>query len=325
MRGRAAGFQTKSRAGRHSSSQTQSLIVFNYRSTCSPITIWQTVVITETVTDTPGTVTILQQDPSSIAASMASVDTAQVRQSSELNPVSNSANTENPVFTHSIHVSGFEATELSNDGSSVYYVSKGPSTTDWSYKPSASIVAETTTVTVSPVPAHSSAQKGASTNITTGHLPFTSPSAGWNCTNTTTAIDATGTNSLSIPTGSTLSPSASEPAYTTSIVTVTAVSTEFVTATTPSSSAITEPASVDAYDAAVEIFDNGNLEKRQTCVLVYATIGGQLASWCNNWSGRTVLTYTTWETTGKKPMNHIITRDICLQMINSHSFSFVSK
>jgi hypothetical protein len=302
------------------------------------VTIWQTIVITETatetVTDTPGTVTILQQDPSSIAASMASVDTAQVRQSSELNPVSNSANTDNPVFTHSIHVSAYEATELSNDGSSVYYVSKGPSTTDWSFKPSASIVAETTTVTVSPVPAHSSAQKGASTNITTGHLPFTSPSAGWNYTNTdSTAIDATGTNPLSIPAGSTLSPSASESVYTTNIVTVTAVSTEFVTATDSSSSAITQPASVDGYgglpsngyDTPVEIFDNENLEKRQTCVLVYATIGGQLASWCNNWSGRTVLTYTIWETTGKKPLNSIITLSICLQRINSHSFSFVSK
>lgn len=232
---------------------------------------------------------------------MASVDTVQVRQSSELNPVSNSKNTNNPVFTHSIHVSGFEATELAGDGSSVFYVSKGHSTTDWSFTPSASIIAETTTVTVSPVPAHTSAVKAASTNDTTSHVPFTSPSAGWNYTNTeSTAFDATGSGPTSVPTGSTLSPSEPEPIYSTDVVTVTAVSTQFVTATEAASSAITEPASFKGFDAPLEIFDDGALDKRQTCVLISATIGGQVASWCNNWAGNTVLTYTSWETTGNE-------------------------
>lgn len=283
------------------------------------MTIWQTVliteIITETVTDTPGTVTILQQDPSSVAESMASVDTVQVRQSSQLNPVSNSVNTQNPVFTHSVHVSGYEATEFPNDGSSVFYMSKGHSTTDWSFTPSASIVAEVTTVTVSPVPAHPAQEKGASTNTTTGHVPFTSPSAGWNSTtNEPITIDPTGTNPIPVIPGSTLSPStsASEPIVTTNIVTVTAVTTEFVSPTGYSAPAITQPPSVadygavpaNGYDASVKAFADGNLEKRQTCVLIYATIGGQLASWCNNWSGRTVLTYTHWETTGNYPNHH---------------------
>lgn len=230
---------------------------------------------------------------------MASVDTVQVRQSSLLNPISNSQNTNNPVFTHSIHVSGFEATELAGDGSSVFYVSKGHSTTDWSFSPSASIIAETTTVTVSPVPAHTSAAKAATTNGTIGHVPFTSPAAGWNYTNTdSTVFDATGTNPGLVPTGSTLAPSSPEPLYSNDVVTVTAVTTEFVTATRPSSSAITELPSLNGFDAPIEIFDNEVLDKRQTCVLISATIGGQLASWCNNWAGSTVLTYTTWETTG---------------------------
>ena len=283
----------------------------------------QTVLITEvitttiTVTETPGTVTILQQDPSSVAASMASVDTAQIRQSSLLNPVSNSVNTENPVFTHSVHVSGYEATELSNGGggSSVFYMSKGQSTTDWSFTPSASIVAEVTTVTVLPVPAPPTQEKGAPLNTTTSHFPFTSPPAGWNSTTKDwNTIDPIGTNPIP---GSTLSPSASEtsisqPVDTTSIVTVTKVTTEYVSPNGYPAPSVTQPPAVadygavpaNGYEAPVQAADDGRLEKRQTCYLIYATIGGQLASWCNNWSGQTVLTYTHWDTTGNTPYHH---------------------
>lgn len=246
---------------------------------------------------------------------MASIDTVQIRQSSLLNPVSGSPDTEIPLFTHSVRVSGFEATELPNDGSSVFYVSKGSSTTDWTYTPGATIVADVTTVTVLPVPAQSSARRDASINATSGQGPFTIPSGGWNATSSvSTVADASGTEPSSLPVWSSLSQSnsSSDTLYASTVTTAATVtievSTEVVTITEPPLPAYaTDTASTngpgaplsDGYDSPIEIFDNSPLQKRQICTLISATIDGELASWCNNWSGQSVLTYTSWETTGK--------------------------
>jgi hypothetical protein len=43
-----------------------------------------------------------------------------------------------------------------------------------------------------------------------------------------------------------------------------------------------------------------DLVKRQTCTLVYATLNGDVVSWCNNWGGSTVVERTSFSTTCKK-------------------------
>jgi len=40
-----------------------------------------------------------------------------------------------------------------------------------------------------------------------------------------------------------------------------------------------------------------DLQKRQTCSMIFAEISGEWASWCNNWDGSTVVSYSTYETT----------------------------
>ncbi|KIW28562.1 uncharacterized protein PV07_08216 [Cladophialophora immunda] len=278
---------------------------------CSPVTLWNYITVTQTVVRVPATVTILQQDPNAIASSMAHVDTEQVSIESIENPVSAKPIPATQTFVHSISVSGYEATEVPNTGASVFYMSKGPATTDWAYSPSASIVAEVTTVTVLPVPAVKSAQQEAQYNTTdaTFHTPFSSPSAGWNGTSTGSSIvgpadassgaPATGTGfSYGPPTplASSTEVQATQPVYTT---TITQVATVYATSLNPVSGYGT-PAY--GYDVSTYSYDAGlsageDLVKRQTCVWISATIGGQEVGWCNNWAGGSTLTYTSWETT----------------------------
>ncbi|KAK5952948.1 hypothetical protein OHC33_006069 [Knufia fluminis] len=40
-----------------------------------------------------------------------------------------------------------------------------------------------------------------------------------------------------------------------------------------------------------------DLQKRQTCSMIFAHISGQWASWCNNWDGSTVVSHTTYNAT----------------------------
>lgn len=311
----------------------------SYRSetTCAPITIFETVSVTVTVTefDTPGTVTILQQDPSSVAASMASIDTVQVRQSSELAPTGNHPDTTNPVFTHSVRVSGFEATELPNDGTSVFYRSKSDVQTGPSHITTASIIAGVTTVTVeqhphpttvhkgffnesasetvlttitlSPVPLNTTSSTDEKTHLgynATAHPPFTSPPTGWNLTSTAST---------------TLDPAETQETLTysenISIVTVTTASVQVVTITEPSVATITANSLASGgygfeteygYDIPAPTSENGGIVKRQTCVWISATISGHVAHWCNNWDGQSVLTYTSWETTGTWSRWHVL-------------------
>ncbi|KIX06907.1 uncharacterized protein Z518_04883 [Rhinocladiella mackenziei CBS 650.93] len=234
---------------------------------------------------TPPTVTILQQDPSSVAKSMASVDTDQVIQQSLEAPVSNLLNPTTPVFTHSVLISGYEATEIPNDGTSVFYMSKDPSNTNWGDMPSEAIVAEVTTVTVLPVP-KSSATFHRDTDLSiSAHGSFSRPPGGWN-----------GTNATSWGSGAGLGAASSEvPASTLTLThTIYAVTQSVVMTAAPTFGSGTPDYGYGSPDVWVE-YDV--VEKRQTCVWITATIGGQEVGWCNNWAGGSTLTFTSWETT----------------------------
>ncbi|OAL38794.1 hypothetical protein AYO20_02000 [Fonsecaea nubica] len=278
---------------------------------CSPVTLWNYATITQTVVQIPATVTIVQQDPNAVASSMASLDSAQVSIQSIENPVSAQPRPATQTFTDSVIVSGYEATEVPNAGGSVFYMSKGPSSTDWTYQPSASIVAAITTVTVRPVPAttshHQEAQLSASNN--TFHVPFSSPSTGWNGTSdgssivgptdASSGIPATGTDfpyGPPTPYVSSTEVLPTQPVYT---ATVTEVATVYATTLAPVSGYGTPAYSYDisTYSNDASSPDSDDLEKRQTCVWISATIGGQEVGWCNNWAGGSTLTFTSWETT----------------------------
>jgi hypothetical protein len=64
------------------------------------------------------------------------------------------------------------------------------------------------------------------------------------------------------------------------------------TQTVNSTSTYTESAL--GYSGTNATYSNG---KRQVCTLVYATISGNLASWCNNWDGHTVFHHSTYTST----------------------------
>ncbi|KAI1619864.1 hypothetical protein EDD37DRAFT_698293 [Exophiala viscosa] len=282
---------------------------------CSPIFVYlPSVTVTITQTNAPGVITVLDQDPSSIAAYMASIDTDQVIEQSELLPISDIPDPTPTQFTHTISVSGYVATEVPNTnpyGESVFYISAGPATTDWSFTPSASIQAEVTTVTVLPIQA-STQGKGLSASSTV-RAPFSAPSGGWNSTSAnaygwTAAAGTAGTTSsvLVAPTGTAGTISPYGVTSTSTVINTISTITENVTISVTSAPtygyvppAYGLPGSSDqyGYDTPDPSINNGDVEKRQTCVWITATINGQQVGWCNNWDGTTTLTYTSWETT----------------------------
>ena len=225
---------------------------------------------------------------------MASVDTQQVIEQSQLLPISDKPDPNPTKFTHSVTVSGFEATEISNNGNggTVFYMSKGTSSTDWSFTPSKSIVAEVTTVTVLPVPQSASNHgKGVNDSNTTVHAQFTSPAGGWNGTYSNTSSWSAATASAG---------TASRYAAASTITVTDIVATVTQTAASSVSTAPTYAYVPPQYSYAPPKASNDDgIEKRQTCVWISATIGGQEVGWCNNWDGSTTLTYTSWETTGE--------------------------
>lgn len=258
---------------------------------------------------------------------MASVDTQQVVQQSQQGPVSNKPATTTPVFTHSVKVSGYEVTELPNDGTSVFYVSKDPTTTNGGFKPSRTIVAEITTVTVLPTHQVTSNRQDAQYNITTtnttSHTVFSSPSGGWNGTATDTSSFVWGpgigepSESGTTTTEAETAVSYGSPNTLTALTGLTSGSfatrtVASITSTIYSVLTVTAPAAPtdgyepdDSYDSPVSPAVVDELDKRQTCVWIYATIGGQQVGWCNNWDGRSTLTYTTWETTSEWHRLHV--------------------
>ncbi|KAK5257876.1 hypothetical protein LTR40_009021 [Exophiala xenobiotica] len=169
-------------------------------------------------------------------------------------------------------------------------MSMGASSTDWSFTPSATIVAEVTTVTVLPVPQPSPNHgKGVVESNTTVHAQFTSPAGGWNGTYSNTSSWSAATASAGI----------ASPYGVASTITVTNI---VATVTQTAASSITTAPTYgygppQSNYAPPKASNNYGIEKRQTCVWISAVIGGQEVGWCNNWDGSTTLTYTSWETT----------------------------
>ncbi len=287
---------------------------------CSPSTIWsyatayRTVTVAQrvTITVTPPAVTVLQQDPNAILSSKAAIDSQQVSEIEREAPVSGLPFTQPQIFQHTITVSGFVATELSNlPGGTVYYLAPTASGTA---SPQATITPKVTTITVLPIPLTSrkQSQQRAQVNTTDSsatesnvHSAFTIPAGGWNGSNSAgssvfgpatagTGFGQSGTGSTAPLTSSSALQSASTDSAWTS--TVTEIATVYATVPAESVPGYDTP-SVYGYGTDAPASDD--LEKRQTCVMISATIGGVLASWCNNWGGSTKLTFTTWETTSE--------------------------
>lgn len=299
---------------------------YSVSSDCAPASI-TTVYVSTTVYSPPETVTIALENITSVSESLssaASVDTAQVSEQNELAPVSDPVPTTPTTFTHTVIVPLVEATIATNSSSGVYYVSIGQNTTNWSYTPTQSTVVGTTTVIVLPMPVLPSSSRNSTTTIsTTTHITrtktrsgtayslatggaYNSPSPFYPWTN--------GTNTSTIFGGASGSGGPSKSYCTTITVhntTMTKYSTVFgttisVTAypatipianasqTTNSTSTGTE--SAFGYSGTNATWKNTH-DKRQICTLVYATIGGNLASWCNNWDGHTVVHHSTHSST----------------------------
>ncbi|EXJ85793.1 hypothetical protein A1O1_06161 [Capronia coronata CBS 617.96] len=276
---------------------------------CSPVTIYGTVTITEVVAYAPPTITILQQDPSSQAKYMASVDTDYVMEQSQLAPVSNSKDTRIPVFTQSVFVSGYEATEVAY-GNSVFYLSDPPSYTGSSYTPEPSILAEVITVTVLPFSKAATTAEHDVETSSNGPSAFASPSSGWNITYSNSSILGTGTGGyptvgtgaagssiLANGTGASGPRSSYGAVSTVTLTNIVHTITQSVTVNATSAPASGYIPPNYGYGSSKSSEDHDNVEKRQTCVWITATIDGQEVGWCNNWDGSRTLTYTSWETT----------------------------
>ena len=280
-----------------------------------------------TVYSPPETVTIALENITSVSESLssaASVDTAQVSEQNDFTPVSDPVPATPTTFTHTVIVPLIEATMATNSSSGVYYVSIGQNTTNWSYSPTQSTVVGTTTVIVSPVPVLPSSSGNSTTTISTttritrtttrsgtayslatgGAYNGSSPYYPWtNGTNSSTIFggaSGSGGPSKSYCTTITVH-NTTMTKFTTVVATTvsvtgyqTTVSIANATRTTNSTSTGTE--SAFGYSGTNATWKN-TYGKRQVCNLVYATISGNLASWCNNWDGHTVFHESTYSST----------------------------
>ena len=260
-------------------------------------------------------------DPSSISSSLASassVDSVQNSITSEEGPTFNPY-PGTPVFTHSIVVPAFTASET-EDGTSVWFISVGPSTTDWHYTPTQtlSIAYGTTYVTVLPIPSSSphynttggngTAHVTLTTHLTrtttrTLHTAFTPDPHGWNRTSgyyppgpTFGTAGTAGTAGIGFS-WSTRPPWGTRPTFShrpTLTVNPTSATTTFSIPSYASLSLppLSEPPSLPSYGY--------GLEKRQICTMISATFeNGAVQSWCANWDGSTVVQHTSYSTTSK--------------------------
>jgi hypothetical protein len=300
------------------------LIKLRYSSSddCVQFTVTQTVIIS------PATVTVALENPAQISASISSdlsIESVYLSEQSELAPVSAPTVTTTNELTITEVVPVVEATLTSSptNNTGPYFVSVGPSTTDWSltdYTPVSSMTIGITTVTLSPVPpttvasptttVHSILYMTLTTHktdtstirhpfpLSTGGI-FTGPkSYGWNCTSSTMASGASGSASkMPIP----LATRTTVTNLTTIIVT--ANITAYPTMSTSRPTFSEETAHGYGFDSgygSLSGYGTG-IGKRQTCTLVYATLNGNVVSWCNNWDGSTVVIQTSFSTTCKRP------------------------
>ncbi|KAK6387689.1 hypothetical protein LTS17_000958 [Exophiala oligosperma] len=256
-----------------------------YGTVFATVYVHDVVTITQTITDTPPTVTILQQDPNSVLSSWASEDTESVHEQSQLLPISDHPDPNPTVVTHTVVVSGFEATEVSypaNPGT-VFYQSK----TGGISKPTVELTTFTVIPTFPSEPPTVAAQGKAvtATNLTF-HTAFTTSPSGWNGTksNSTLWSAATGYGG-SLP--------SEEPTSTITVTNTVATVTRVVGGVGSVTSPVLsygygpEPYGYPPPDAA------NTVEKRQTCLWV---------GWCNNWDGTATVSYTSWETTRIGPV-----------------------
>ncbi|KIW11181.1 hypothetical protein PV08_10481 [Exophiala spinifera] len=259
-----------------------------YGTVFATVYVHDVVTITHTITNPPPTVTIVEQDPGSKLSFIASYDTESVIEQSQLLPVSAHPDPKPTVVTEMVQVPGFEATEISYRGKTgtVFYIHG----TGGSVEPTSPIIVEVTTFTILPTfatrpPSVANQAKAAATSNSTLHMAFTSSSNGWNYTNSNSSMwPAASGHGGAVPT---------EEATSTVTVTNTVATVTRVVASTAVASYGhgPEPYGYPPPDTAHPV------EKRQTCLWVSATIGGQEVGWCNNWDGAATFSYTSWETT----------------------------
>jgi hypothetical protein len=280
----------------------------------------------------PSTVTVALENPAQISAALSSalsIESVYLSEQSELRPISEPIVTTINKLTITEVVPVIEATLTSSptNNTGPYYVSVGPSTTDWSltdYTPVSSVTIGITTITLSPVPPTTAASPTTTvhstfymtlttrkTDTSTIHRPFPLStggifpgpnSYGWNSTNASSTIAAGASGSVSI-----------FPIPPVTYTTVTNLTTVFLTANITAYPAITPTPTISFSEetgygygfgsgyASPSGYDTG-LGKRQTCTLVYATLNGDVVSWCNNWDGSTVVIQTSFRTTCKQSL-----------------------
>jgi hypothetical protein len=281
-----------------------------------------------TVYSPPETITLALENVTSVSESLSSaaaIDTSQVSLNSEFAPVSAPVPTDPTTFTHTIVVPVVEATKAINSSSGVYYVSIGQNSTNWSYTPTQSTVVGTTTVIVSPIPIAPQSSPNLTTTIsTTTHITRTTTRSGTAYSLVTGGAyngsspyypwtNGTGSSTLHGASGSGISTSYGKTVtvhnttmtqYTTVVVATTSITIYPITisianATQTTNSASTGTVSSLGFSGTNATFES-ILSKRQVCTLVYATISGNLASWCNNWDGHSVFHHSTYISTCKQ-------------------------
>jgi hypothetical protein len=259
---------------------------------CTPVTSY----ITVTVTDTPDVVTVAAIDPSSISvkfSTMASIDTIEVIQKSQAAPVGFPY----PLpqyYTNTADAPLVEVTEVdtNTDGIPDYYKPN---------RPAGSTPVSTTTVTVLPTPPPAVGQAQAppalglvqvntTINTTSFYTATTTRYGGWNASvpHATTSVGGYGPpRPPMIPSGASHSSSSSDDLSVTTTVVTVYRSTHTLSGTTKT----TAP----GYGNFTIAHISKALVARQTCTEVDA---GRYGTWCNNWDGSTVVSFSTYETTG---------------------------
>lgn len=204
------------------------------------------------------------------------------------------------------------------------YVAVGPSTTEWNYTPTQNATIQgVTTVTISPVPYRNATNTTAGPTaltavsvltLVTSQPAFGSLTSGWNATNSTQVGGMS--NSAS---GSSTTSSGTTHGHLTNPLTALNVSAAAATSSSAEQSSFapypTPSGPVYGFEPCAYVTNQTNTTgtsalsfgKRQTrantpsevCTPVFATINGQLASWCNNWDGSTVVSVSTYTTTRK--------------------------
>ncbi len=274
---------------------------------CTPI--WRTATVAETtitITAAPDTVTIVVVDSASVSqqfSTQGQIDTIQAQQDSLLAPV-NEPSSGTPEFTHTASAPAYEATEAPGDGTSVYYVSKGPG------GPPESRPVATTVVTVLPMPTPPPPRPHREINSTIFNTSFRTTTAtshgAWNTSVATAAASTggydvratsvSGTGALSGDHDSTLVSSDETDVFTAITTTYYTTSTKPVFTQTTISTLVN--LNFTGYGDLPTIISPqpAVLVPRQTCTWVdNEDYGG----WCNDWNGETTIRFSSYETTGR--------------------------